>query len=44
MKIYALIPISEAIVKRRFSKMGQIMTKKRNTLDDNSLETLMHIS
>ena len=44
MKIYVLIPISEAIIERGFSKMGQIMMKKCTALDDNSLETLMCIS
>ena len=44
LKIYVLIPMSEAIVERGFSKMGQIVTKKRTTLDDNSLEVLMRIS
>ena len=43
MKIYALILMSEAIVERGFSKMGQIMTKKRTALIDNSLEILMCI-
>ena len=43
-KIYVLIPMSEAIVERCFSKMGQIVTKKRTAIDDNSLEMLMHIS
>ena len=38
LKIYVLIPMSEAIVERGFSKMGQIVTKKRTTLDYNSLE------
>ena len=28
----------------KFSKMGEIMTKKRTALGDNSLETLMRIS
>ena len=36
--------MSEAIVERDFSKMGQIVTKKRATLDDNSLGMLMHVS
>ena len=36
--------MSEAIVERGFSKMGQIVTKKRTALDDNSLEMLMRIS
>ena len=44
MKICVLIHLSEAIVERGFSKMGQIMAKKRTALDDNSLETLMRIS
>ena len=36
--------MSEVIVDRGFSKVGQIVTKKRTALDDNSLEMLMHIS
>ena len=36
--------MSEAIVERGFSKMGQFVTKKRTALDDNSLEMLMRIS
>ena len=44
LKIYVLIPMSEAIVERGFSKMGQIVTKKCTALDDNSLEMLMRIS
>ena len=44
MKIYVLMPLSEATVEREFSKMGKIMTKKHTALDDNSSETLMHIS
>ena len=40
MKIYLLIPMSEAMVERGLSKMGQFMAKKRTTLDDNRLETL----
>ena len=36
--------MSEAIVERGFSKMGQIVTKKRTALNDNSLEMLMRIS
>ena len=42
--IYILIPMSEAIAERGFSKMGQIVTKKHTALDDNSLEMLMSIS
>ena len=44
MKIYVLIPMSEAIVERGFSKIGQIMAKKCTALDENSLEILMRIS
>ena len=44
LKIYILIPMSEAVVQRGFSKMGQIMSKKRTALDDSSLDTLMRIS
>ena len=36
--------MSEVIVDRGFSKVGQIVTKKRTALDDNSLEMLMPIS
>ena len=36
--------MSEVIVERGFSKLGQIVTKKRTALDDNSLEMLIHIS
>ena len=36
--------MSEVIVERIFSKLGQIVTKKRTALDDNSLEMLIHIS
>ena len=43
-KIYVLTPMSEVIAERGFSKMGQIVTKKRTALDDNILEMLMHIS
>ena len=32
------------VVERSFSKMGQIMTKKRCSLDDNSLDLFMRIS
>ena len=36
--------MSEAIVERGFSKMGQTVAKKCTGLDDNSLEMLMRIS
>lgn len=42
--IYMLIPYTEVVVERGLSKMGQIMTKKRCTLDDSSLDILMRIS
>ena len=43
MKIYVLIPMSEAFGERGFSKMGQIITKKGIALDNNSLEIWMCI-
>ena len=42
--IYLLVPHTEAVVERGFSKMGQIMTKRRCSLDVNSLDLLMCIS
>ena len=42
--IYLLVPHTEAVVERGFSKMGQIMTKRRCSLDANSLDLLMCIS
>ena len=36
--------MSEAIVERGFSKMGQIVTKNCTALYDNSIEMLMRIS
>ena len=44
LKSYVLIPSSEAVVERGFSKLGQIITKKRTSLEDNSLEISMRIS
>ena len=41
LKIYVLIWSAEAVVERGFSKMGQIITKKHTSLDDNSLEMLI---
>ena len=40
-KIYILIPSSEPVVERGFLKMGQKITKKCTSLEDNSLEMLM---
>ena len=42
--IYVIIPHAKAIVERGFSKMGQIMTKKRCALDDESLDMQIRIS
>ena len=44
LKMYVLIPMSEDIVERGFSKIGKIVMKKHTALDDNSLEILMRIS
>ena len=44
MVLYLLIPHTEAVIERGFSRMGQIMTKKCCTLDDKSLDILMRIS
>ena len=44
LKIYLLILSSEAVVERGFSKMSQLITKKRTSLEDNGLEMLMRIS
>ena len=43
MTIYLIIPHVEAVVERGFSKMGQIMARKRCALDDESLFMLMRI-
>ena len=43
LSIYMLIPSSEAVVERWFSTMGQILTKKRRGLDNDSLDMLMRI-
>ena len=44
LKLFMLVPMSEAIVERGFSKMKLIMTIKRACLDDKSLNALMRIS
>ena len=41
--IYLLVPHMEADAECGFLKIGQIMTKKRCLLDDNSLDLLMYI-
>ena len=42
--IYLLEPHTEAVVERGFSKMDEIIRKKRCSLDGNSLDLLMCIS
>ena len=42
--IYPLVPYREAVVEHGFSKVGQIMTKRRCLLDGDSLDLFMHIS
>ena len=42
--IYVVIPHAEAVVERGFSKIGQIVTKKRCALDNESLDIIMRIS
>ena len=44
LSLYVLIPQSEAVVERGFSRMKTIMTDKRTNLDPKSLEALMRIS
>ena len=41
---YVIIPFSEAVVERGFSKMNFIMTKKRCSLSSINLDALMWIS
>ena len=40
-KVYVIIPFSEAVVERGFSKMNFIMTKKRCSLSSINLDALM---
>ena len=44
LRLYVLIPQSEAVVERGFSKMKLIMTDKRTRLEPESLDSLMRIS
>ena len=44
LKLYIIIPHSEAVVGRTFSRMGSIMTTKRYSLEDQSLDMLMRVS
>ena len=41
--IYVIIPFSEAVVERAFSKINPIMTKKRCSLNSINLDALMQI-
>ena len=43
LKLYIIIPHSEAVVGRTFSRMGS-MTRKRCSLEDQSLDMLMRVS
>ena len=40
LKVYVIIPFSEAVVKRDLSKINFITTKKRCSLDSINLDTL----
>ena len=44
LRLYVLLPQSEAVVERGFSKMKLIMTDKRSRLEPESLDSLMRIS
>ena len=44
LKVYVIIPFSEAVVERSFVKMNFIMTKKRCSLDTINLDAVMQIS
>ena len=44
LKLFILVPMSEAIVERGFSKMKLIMTDKSTRHDDKSLDALLWIS
>lgn len=44
LRLYALVPQSEAVVERGFSRMKLIMNDKRTNLDQKSLDALMRIS
>ena len=44
LKVYVIIPFSEAVVERGLSKINFIMTKKSCSLDSINLDTLKRIS
>ena len=44
LKVYVIIPFSEAVVEKVFSKMNLIMTKRRHSLDSIKLDALLQIS
>ena len=41
LKVYVIIPFSEAFVEKGFSKMNLIMTKKRCSLDSINMNALI---
>ena len=43
LKVYVIIPYSEAVVERGFSKVNLIMTKKKCSLDSINLDAFMPI-
>ena len=43
LKVYIIIPFSEAVVERAFSKINPIMTEKRCSLNSINLDALMQI-
>ena len=44
LKLFVLVPISEAVVEIGFSKMKLTLTNKRTQLDNKSLDALMRMS
>ena len=44
LRLYVLVPQSEAVVERGFSRMKLTMNERRTNLDQKSLEALMRIS
>ena len=44
LKVYVIMPFSEAVVEKVFSKMNLIMTKRRHSLDSINLDALLQIS
>ena len=44
LKLFVLVPMSEAVVEREFSKMKLTLTDKRTRLDNKNLDALMRMS